>query len=91
MGDIQVNIHRMTASFLLLWHYRLVRRQISLPNRIVVVQHKGYVLKLQKRSSRSILTAAFCHLVFERAILNDVISTNLIKGRDRKLVLQFKE
>ena len=47
--------------------------------------------KLQRQSSRLILTAAFCHLVLQRAIIYDIISTKLIKECDQKFLLRFKE
>lgn len=68
-----------------------VRQQISLPKGILVVRHKDYLLKPQRQSSRTILTTAFCHLVFQSAIINDVTIIILIEGCGRKLILQFKE
>ena len=75
----------------ILWHCCSVGQWIGLPNVILVLRDKGCLLKLERQSSRSILTATFCHLVFRSAIINDVISTKLIKGRGRKFPLRFKE
>lgn len=59
--------------------------------RILVARYKDYLLKLQRQSSTSILTATFCHLVFWSTNINDVISTILIKKCAWKLILRFKK